>query len=125
MTTRRTITHLLLLASVLGAPFALAAKDGAPSGSDLYHVYCSQCHGLEGDGFGVNSYDLDVAPRDHTDTEEMLARTDEELFKAIKFGGKAVNKSVLMPAWEGNLSDEEIDSLVNYLREICCTETEE
>jgi cytochrome c oxidase cbb3-type subunit 3 len=54
----------------------------------------------------------------------MSARTDEELFKAIMHGGKAVNKSVLMPAWEGNLSEDEAHRLVEYLRELCCTETE-
>ncbi|MCB0220868.1 MAG: cytochrome c [Chrysiogenetes bacterium] len=89
-------------------------------GVKLYRLYCAQCHGLHGDSFGVNSYDMDVAPRDHTDTAEMSARTDAELFKAIKFGGKAVNKSILMPNWDGNLSDEEIHALVKYLRELCC-----
>ena len=48
------------------------------------------------------------------------ARTDEDLFKAIKHGGKAVNKSVLMPNWNANLSDDDIHSLVAYLRELCC-----
>ncbi|MDZ7784769.1 MAG: hypothetical protein U5K56_18095 [Halioglobus sp.] len=35
------------------------------------------------------SRDMSVQPRDHTDPEEMAARTDEELAKAIKHGGKA------------------------------------
>jgi cytochrome c oxidase cbb3-type subunit 3 len=123
--THSTTLHALLLALLFGTSAAYSDGSAGPSGSELYHVYCSQCHGLEGDGFGVNSYDLDVAPRDHTDTDEMMARTDAELFKAIKFGGKSVNKSVLMPEWEGNLSDEEIHKLVAYLREVCCTETEQ
>lgn len=122
MNTPRRFLHLLWLASVFATPIAASSQEDDANGKAIYHVYCSQCHGLEGDGFGVNSYDLDVAPRDHTDTDEMSARTDSELFKAIKFGGKSVNKSVLMPAWEGNLSDSEIHSLVAYLREICCSE---
>jgi cytochrome c oxidase cbb3-type subunit III len=44
---------------------------------------------------------------------------DAELFKAIKEGGLAVNKSVLMPAWGGVLTDGEITELVKYLREVC------
>ena len=29
-------------------------------------------------------------------------------------------KSVLMPAWGGNLTDDDINSLVAHLRELCC-----
>lgn len=110
---------VLLSLTTLAAPLTLA---GDGDGAALYQHYCAQCHGLEGDGFGVNSYDMDVAPRDHTDFDEMNARTDEELFKTIKFGGKSVNKSILMPNWDGNLSDEQIQQLVGYLRELCCQE---
>ncbi len=41
---------------------------------------------------------------------------DDELFKAIKEGGLAVNKSVLMPAWGGVLTDSQITEMVKYLR---------
>ncbi len=114
--------YAMFLVSIIATQSVHSEGEIGPTGKQLYQAYCSQCHGLEGDGFGVNSYDLDVAPRDHTDTDEMSARTDEELFKAVKFGGKSVNKSVLMPAWEGNLSDDEIHRLVAYLRQLCCTE---
>lgn len=90
------------------------------SGKRLYQVYCVQCHGLEGDGYGINAADMEVLPKDHTDTAEMKARTDDDLFKAIKHGGKAVDKSVLMPNWDANLSDEQINDLVKYLRVLCC-----
>ncbi|VAW88718.1 hypothetical protein MNBD_GAMMA18-2298, partial [hydrothermal vent metagenome] len=66
--------------------------------------------------FGVNAPDMEVAPKDHTETAEMKARSDADLFKAIKQGGKAVDKSVLMPNWDANLSDDEIRDLVIYLR---------
>lgn len=106
--------HIALLAGVVRA-------DGmADRGKDLYRIYCTQCHGVGGNGKGVNAATLSVQPRDHTDTAEMSARTDEDLFKAIKHGGKAVNKSVLMPNWNANLSDDDIHSLVAYLRELCC-----
>ena len=65
---------------------------------------------------------MTVQPRDHTDRSEMSARSDADLIKAIKGGGKAVNKSVLMPAWEGNLDDQQVDDLVLYLRHLCCQE---
>lgn len=109
-----------VVAGLLCSPVLAASVASGVSGEALYQAYCSQCHGLHGDGFGVNSYDIDVAPRDHTDTAEMSARTDGDLFKAIKYGGKAVNKSPLMPNWDGNLSDDEISLIVKHLRRLCC-----
>lgn len=108
---------LFVLCFMAISPLVLA---GDSQGKKLYQANCSQCHGLEGDGFGVNSYDMEIAPRDHRDTDEMSARTDDELFKAIKFGGKAVNKSILMPPWEGVLSDDEIHLIIGHLRVLCC-----
>jgi cytochrome c oxidase cbb3-type subunit 3 len=89
-------------------------------GKVLYQNYCTQCHGVEGDGYGVNAEFMEVQPRDHTDGEDMMTRSDEDLFKVIKFGGKAIDKSILMPNWDGNLSDDEINSIVGYLRVLCC-----
>ncbi len=105
--------------SLAAAPLSYAAGH-AEEGGRLYKVYCTQCHGINGDGKGINITDMAVLPRDHTDTSEMSARTDADLTKAIKRGGKSVNKSVLMPAWEGNLNDTQVTDLVAYLRELCC-----
>jgi len=100
---------------------AAAQADEAPAhGKALYKIYCTQCHGVNGNGKGVNAAFMPIQPRDHTDSAEMGARTDADLFKAIKEGGKAVNKSVLMPNWGANLSDDDIQALVAYLRELCC-----
>lgn len=115
--------RLIPLFALLGCGVLAPAHAGdAENGKQLYRVYCTQCHGIEGNGKGINVHDMAVAPRDHTDTGEMSARTDEDLVKAIKHGGKAVNKSVLMPAWGGNLSDAQVEDLVAYLRQLCCTD---
>lgn len=98
------------------------AEGNAERGESIYRVLCTQCHGVNGDGYGVNTRDMAVLPRDHTDRAEMSTRTDADLFKAIQGGGPAVNKSVLMPAWGGNLQDRDIEDLVAYLRKLCCTE---
>jgi cytochrome c oxidase cbb3-type subunit III len=92
--------------------------DGIPA-EDLYTFYCVQCHGVKGDGLGVNIKDMSVKPRDHTDKFDMATRTDDDLFKVIKDGGEAIFKSPLMPNWGGNLTDGEISSLVSYLRKLC------
>jgi cytochrome c oxidase cbb3-type subunit 3 len=100
---------------------AIAAGDAA-KGEHLYKAYCVQCHGLKGNGKGVNAATMEVQPRDHTDSKEMGARTDADLFKAIKHGGAAVNKSILMPNWDGNLTDDEIGDVIAYLRVLSGTE---
>lgn len=111
----------LTLAVQLALLSGTAHADGdAERGKVIYHVYCTQCHGVQGDGKGLNAATLSIQPRDHTDSAEMGARTDEDLFKAIKHGGKAVNKSVLMPNWDANLSDADIHALIAHLRELCC-----
>lgn len=87
--------------------------------ADNYKAYCVQCHGMEGNGKGVNIRDMSVMPRDHTDAKAMSGRSDETLFKVIKEGGPSIEKSVLMPPWDGVLSDEEIKDMVPHLRMLC------
>ena len=111
---------ILLAACLLGFATAAPAEGDAKRGEALYQVYCTQCHGVNGNGKGVNAAHMAVMPRDHTDAKEMTARTDEELFKVVKLGGKSINKSVLMPAWGRNLSDDDIHALVAHLRNLCC-----
>lgn len=110
------IPMMLLAAASLVATQPATAEE---SGKDLYNTYCAQCHGMEGNGMGVNVRDMSVQPRDHTDAEAMSSRSDADLFKVIKEGGQAINKSVLMPPWGDALSDEEINRLVKYLRVLC------
>jgi cytochrome c oxidase cbb3-type subunit 3 len=86
---------------------------------DNYKTYCTQCHGSQGNGKGINTRDMSVQPRDHTDAKAMSARSDQDLIKVIKEGGTSINKSVLMPPWGGVFSDEEVNELAQYLRTLC------
>ena len=106
---------LLLAALALAAGSAQAAETAA----DNYKTYCVQCHGMQGNGKGVNIRDMSVQPRDHTDAKSMSGRTDADLFKVIKEGGLSIDKSVLMPPWGATLSDDEIHAMVQHLRTLC------
>lgn len=99
---------------------ALAQEQYAES-IKIYNTYCVQCHGINRNGRGINSEHMSVQPRDHTDSKAMGDTPDDTLFKAIKEGGLAVSKSVLMPTWGGVLNDEQITELVSYLRFISKT----
>ena len=109
----------LLPVALLAAAAPLQAKESA---ADNYRTYCVQCHGVDGNGKGLNIRDMSVQPRDHTDAKAMSGRSDDQLFKVIKEGGPSIDKSVLMPPWGDTLSDEEIREMVVHLRGLCkCT----
>ena len=111
--------NALIAVAWLAGALVINVSSAAESGESLYQTYCSQCHGMRGNGMGVNVRDMSVQPRDHTDKVAMSSRSDADLHKAIKEGGQAISKSVLMPPWGKVLSDGEIDSLVKYLRVLC------
>ncbi len=106
----------LLLALLVAIPISTVAKESA---KDNYRTYCVQCHGMAGNGKGVNIRDMSVQPRDHTDAKAMSTRSDDTLFKVIKEGGLSIDKSVLMPPWGDTLSDDEIRDMAQYLRTLC------
>ncbi len=111
---------LWLCGGVLAGPrVSDAAEDRFAQAALRYNTYCVQCHGINKNGKGINSPDMAVQPRDHSDPKGMGDISDAELFTAIKKGGLAVNKSVLMPPWEGVLTDADIQELVAYLRHVC------
>lgn len=82
---------------ILLALFSQIDTAYAESAHDNYRTYCMQCHGLAGDGMGVNIQDMSVQPRNHTDKKTMGTRTDTELFKVIKEGGLLSTNHLLCP----------------------------
>jgi len=118
--TRTVLQMASLGVAVWFATFDVAmADDALPRAQRNYDTYCVQCHGVNRNGKGINSRDMSVQPRDHTDAKGMADIPNDELFRAIKEGGLAVNKSVLMPAWGNVLPDDEVKELVTYLRQVC------
>ncbi|MDK1024028.1 MAG: cytochrome c [Gammaproteobacteria bacterium] len=94
----------------------------AETAADNYKLYCVQCHGTNMAGGGVNARGLTVDPRDHTSAEDMRVLSDEDLDLVLRKGGMAVGKSSLMPPFARLFSEEEIQEMVQYLREACqCT----
>jgi len=85
----------------------------------VYRRYCAQCHGVKGQGDGINAPYLVVPPRDHTKGDYLETRSDQQLFDAIKLGGLAVGRAPCMPSWQHTFGDKTIHSLVNYIRQLC------
>lgn len=109
--------------SPASAPSALSpiprAHPVTPETRDTYQFYCTQCHGIDGHGKGINAPHLTVPPRDHTKADYLETRTDEQLFTAIQQGGLAVGRAPCMPSWQHTLDENTMRSLVSYIRELC------
>lgn len=82
-------------------------------GRELYGRYCVACHGADGKGHGVMTNVLPIKPIDHTDAVKMDAMDNRRLSNIILYGDA---KQDYMPAWEGFLSKQDVDSIVSYLR---------
>lgn len=117
----RSITYVAT--AIAGALVILSSHgvmaETAVDAKRMYNTYCIQCHGSKRDGKGINAAHMSVQPRDHTDADSMGDIPDDQLYTAIREGGLAVDKSILMPAWKSVLTDQQIQGLVSYLREVC------
>lgn len=110
---------LLAVIVSLGYPALANAGDNIKTGGEIFKKYCIVCHGEKGIGDGVNADNMDPAPRDMTDSGKekyMVKRTNEDLFKAIKLGGREIEKSGLMPPFGNTLSEKEIWSVVAFIK---------
>jgi len=54
-------------------------------GSDLYHVFCAQCHGLNFDGKGTVGQSFAPLPA-NLRSPEVQSKSEGELFKSISYG---------------------------------------
>ncbi|HEX9657420.1 MAG TPA: cytochrome c [Bacteroidota bacterium] len=93
-------------------------------GKYLYLKYCAVCHGDQGGADGFNTYNLDPKPHSLADSDYVAALSDATLAQVIAMGGRGVNKSPLMPAYQGTLNKDQITFLVAHVRELSRSETE-
>src|SRR5579863_7024349 len=109
----------LSLLIVGGIAYSILFQDKhVAQGRRLFNRYCTPCHGTSGQGDGYNAKYLDPHPRDLTDKKEqyMAKLSNQEIYGVIEKGGRGVDLSSMMPSWGNVFSEEEIWSLVAYLR---------
>lgn len=82
---------------------------------------------MSGEGNGYNAVNLDPSPRDLTDSDEeyMVKLDNEEILEVLQIGGRGVDLSPSMPVWGTVFSEEELWSLVAYVRTLHPYEGEE
>ena len=108
----------LILMPIVPGLVSAQTKGDAKAGKAKYDANCVGCHGATGKGDGAAAAALNPKPKDHTDGKAMNALTDKYLFDIIKEGGKAVQKSAIMPAANKKLTDQDISDLVAYIRSL-------
>jgi mono/diheme cytochrome c family protein len=85
-------------------------------GRALFDYYCVLCHGAGGNGDGFNSYTLTTPPAKLADPNLMGKLTDAQIMAVVKKGGAALGLSNQMPSWGGLFKDQDITSLIAYVR---------
>ena len=78
-----------------------------------YGYDCEMCHGATGDGKTDLMKDMKLSISDLSDPKTLADKTDGEIFDVIKNG---IPPDFMMVAWKDDLKDDEIWSVVNYLR---------
>jgi cytochrome c oxidase cbb3-type subunit 3 len=112
-----------ILAGVLLLSFWVSpamASESNPKGAKIYRQYCISCHGSEGQGDGdrAKNEQLDPRPRVHANGDYMNMIPSMRFFRVIKFGGKSIGFSHIMPQWQHILSDEDIINVIGHIRSL-------
>ena len=108
---KRFTTVIALLPFVLSIAISSAGAQGA---ADNYKSKCQMCHGATGSGDTPTGKKLSVNDFHSADVQK---KTDDQFFKAIKDGVNS-NGKLVMPAYNGKLTDEQIRDLTKYSREL-------
>ena len=86
---------------------------GAADAKAIFEKDCAKCHGP--DGKGDTKMGKKNGVKDYTDAKVQAELKDDQAIKSIKEGVKDKEGKVVMKPAE-NLSDDEIKSLVAYMR---------
>jgi mono/diheme cytochrome c family protein len=98
--------------------FAVAGESADPAsvtrGQTVYGKFCSKCHGVDGAGNGKDAAKYKPAP-----TNFLIAGAARAyMVDMTKKGGKVMLRSEDMPEWGTDLTEEQIQDVVNYAMSI-------
>jgi cytochrome c1 len=83
-------------------------------GGLVYSNYCVTCHGYNADGNGRAARLYNPKPANL----RMSDKNDAYFGLIVRMGGEAMGRSPFMPPWGAELTDEQTNDLVAYLRSI-------
>jgi len=95
---------------ILAVPvFAQSSKVRNGTGATIFQEQCIVCHGP--DGRAQNERGTKVGAADLT-SDTVQEQSDSQLWKIVHEGQRK------MPAFEGKLTDEEINAVIGYIRQL-------
>ncbi|MEK7747910.1 MAG: c-type cytochrome [Nitrospirota bacterium] len=101
--------------SIISLPVDVFSQEA--TGRHIFEHYCAVCHGVTGKGNGINAKFLDPHAADLTG-DDIIGRTDQEIYDVILKGGAGVELAPTMPAWGKTFSPDQINLLVSYVRQL-------
>lgn len=113
------ITLIVCLLAAAGPAASPAAADEPITTEQMFQDTCARCHGTQGFGDGADGTTLATHPRNFHDCDIMAKDADDKVFEEIKGGSASIGRSNDMPSWGEALSDDEIRSLLAYVRKFC------
>jgi mono/diheme cytochrome c family protein len=88
-------------------------------GRTQYQELCVSCHGDDGKGSTPVAAAMNPKPRDLTDAAWHGSTTNEQIKKAIVYGGTAIGKTAAMPGQPQLVSKpDEVNGLVAFVRSL-------
>ncbi len=112
---KASVAIFLIAFSGLAVADESASKSSDPAsdtrGQTVYGKFCSKCHGMDGTGNGKDAYKYKPAPTNF----RIAGAARPYMVDMTKKGGKAVSRSEDMPEWGTDLTEEQIQDVVNYV----------
>lgn len=103
-------------ASSGGSYMAKPAAGGAAKadGATVFSQNCSSCHGAQGQGTPGAFPPLANNPTVTGDPTKVIGIVKDGLHGSVQVAGQTYNG--MMPAWKGNLTDDQIAAVITYIR---------
>lgn len=124
------VLRVAAVAALIGATFAACGSDGdevalspaAEAGRDVVRSNgCAACHGQNGDGGPGPSFVGLYGSTVELEDDETVVADEAYLVESIREPGAKVVEGYGFPMPENDLTDDEIQSVVAFIRELAAT----
>ena len=105
--------YSLFLLPVMLAPLVQAEESNkSANGAEIFHDYCSVCHGDRGDGNSRAKNSFFPAPRNFTTAEAAQELSRERMIFSVTYG----RPNTAMAGWGRRLGEKRVTAVVDYIR---------
>jgi mono/diheme cytochrome c family protein len=96
----------------------IGLRGNSSAGAHIVMMKCAGCHGQDGSGKGIQLEELNVKqpPIPWNDATAMSALSDQEIAAKISSSDRQQNPDGVMPSFGDQLSAQQIDDVVAYIR---------